>query len=196
MTPHELQRALAQMPSRAAQTLIFRCIERRTARACAALYGIGLPQWHVLYFEAARALAGDTSLLPDDVRTCRAELLQRAAEVVPGPANTYFLLRDEDAPPPTAGEPELADAALRDPAVARWVALLKSLTDQREEVHQLMLETERVAAASPARAREGWLRRLAVVAIIAVSLFVWLRERNKAAPPAPSHFPLPPRGLG
>jgi hypothetical protein len=70
------------------------------------------------------------------------------------------------------------------------------LSLHREEVHRLLVEAERAAAASPARAREGWLRLIAVALIVAVSLFVWLRERNKPPPAAPSHFPLPPPAVG
>ncbi len=176
MTSNELQRALGQMPSRAAQTLILRCLEGRSIQTCAELYGIGVSQWQILFFDAARALAADARPIPDPQRAVLADRLQRAL---------VSLQHDE------AG-----DALLRDPVIAPLAALLQSLVDQREEVQRLLLEAERVAASAPARVRETWLRRLAVVVIIAVSLFVWLRERNKTPAPNPSHFPLPPRPVG
>lgn len=167
MTPARLQRALETMPSRAAQTLIFHCVEGRSAPECAALYGIGLAQWEILFLEAARALAGDTAPLEDGARRSLAGQLQRAGETEP-PADSKLV---------------------------PLLALLRSLTEQRDEVQRLLLEAERAAAASPARAREAWLRRLAVAAIIAVSLFVWLREREQPPTPPPRHFPLPPPGV-
>lgn len=148
MTPLELQRALGQMPPRAAQTLIFRCVDARTPAECAALYGVGLPQWEVLQLEAARALAQQTQPLPDAER---ARLGRRLAALL-------------DAPEPPA-----------DPEVGPLAELLRSLRAQGPQVQQLLVEAERAAAASPARTRETWLRRLAVVVIIAVSLLVWLK---------------------
>jgi len=165
MTPVELQRALAQMPSRSALVLTFHCLEGRSPGECAALYGIGLPEWEVLFFEAARALANQTEPLADAIRRPLATRLQ--AELAHPVAEPL-------------------------PASAAAAALIL----HREEVHRLRVEAERAAASSPARAREAWLRRLAVAAIIAISLFVWLRERNKPPAPTPSHFPLPPRGVG
>ncbi len=166
MTPPELQRALAQMPSRSAQTLVLSCIEGRSPAECAALYGVDLPQWEILFFEAARALVADVKPLPDADRRRLATALQEQLRF----------------------DPSLVTLA---PAAA-----IHALITHREEVHQLTVEAERAAAASPARAREGWLRRVAVVVIVAVSFFVWLRERNKAPEPTPSHNPLPPRKVG
>ena len=136
------------------------------------MYGIGVPEWELLFFEAARALANETTPLSDLTRRNLATQLQA----------------------------ELANPGAKLLEVSSFIA---ALTLHREEVHRLVREAERAAAASPARAREGWLRRIAVVLIIAVSLFVWLRERNlelregpKKSPATQSHFPLPPRGLG
>jgi hypothetical protein len=159
MTAFELQRALSAMPPRAAQTLMFRCLEMQTAEECAALYGIGLPQWNILFLEAARALTGESSLLGDAERRALADELYRQCELLLTP-----------------GAPE---PATLDPRIVRLAALVH----HREEVRRLIVEAERTAAQSPARRREGWLRRAAVVAIIGVSLFVWMRDRDK--PPEP-----------
>ena len=162
------------MPPRATQTLLFRCVEGRTAQECAELYGIGLPQWQRLFFDAARAFVGDTTPIADGPCTTLANQLHHALERAP----------------------EVADLAGQDPQVALLAAQLRSLIQQRAEVDRLLIEAEATAAASPARAREAWLRRLAVVVIIAVSLFVWLRERNPPPTPIKSHFPLPRREVG
>lgn len=154
------------MPPRAAQTLLFRCVEGHSAEACAALYGIGLPQWQVLFLDAARALTGETQALPDAERTRRAHLLFAAFEG-------------------NGAEDPLAPA-------------LRALAAQKDDVRALLLAAEQAAAASPARARETWLRRAAVVAIIAISLFVWWRDRDKPPPsadPRTRQLPLPRQGL-
>ena len=68
MTALELQQALAAMPSRAAGTLILRCVDDHSPEQCAGLYGIGQSQWEILYLEAARALVGQTTPLDDATR--------------------------------------------------------------------------------------------------------------------------------
>ena len=78
MTALELQRALASMPSRSAQTLVFRCVDGRSPSECAALYGVGLPQWEVLFLEAARQLVGQPAPLYDGTLEALASQLQRA----------------------------------------------------------------------------------------------------------------------
>ncbi len=143
----ELHRGLTQLPSRFAQTLIFHCLESRPPQECAALYGIDLPQWEILFWEAARGLARETAPLSDfQRRALAAQLQSELTHPVPNPMRA-----------------SVAAAALR---------------VRREEVHRLLIEAERVAAESPARARDGWLRRLAVGVIIVVSILVWLRERT------------------
>lgn len=166
MTPPELQRALAAMPPRAAQTLLFRCVEQHSTDACAALYGVGLPQWRILFFDAARALIGEVRPLPD------AERATRAAEL--------------DA---LYGDPRASPR----PDQAPLLTPLRALAEHRGEVRRLLIDAERAAEASPARAREAWLRRIAVVAIIAVSIFVWMRDREAPPkrPPEQRQLPLP-----
>lgn len=167
MTPVQLQQALERMPSRAAQTLIFRCVEGRSPAECAALYGIGVPQWEVLFFDATRALVQDAT--PLDAATRRAHAAQLQAELT---------------------------SAIALPSPLSLTTAVSALTRHAEEVQRLRAEAEKAAAASPARARETLLRRVAVAAIVAVSLFVWMRERNKPPTPTPSHFPLPPQKVG
>ena len=158
MTPLELQRALAAMPPRAAQTLVFRCVEGRSAAECAALYGIGLPQWQLLFLDAARSLVGQSAPLDDQARPDLAQRLQR--------------LLDEGGSEP-------------DPLVDR----LRGLTEHRDEVRRLTLAAEEAAARSPARQREGWLRRIAVVLIIVASIYVWLRDKGATPAPGPRDRP-------
>jgi hypothetical protein len=163
--PAALLQALGALHSRAAQVLIFRCLEGRPPQECAALYGVDVPQWEILFLDAARALASDTAPLDDSIRKTLARRLQA----------------------------ELATPVAEPLPATKAVAALSA---NAQEVQRLLAEAEQRAAASPERAREGWIRRLAVVLIIGVSLFVWLRERNKPPAPTPSHNTLPPRRVG
>ncbi len=54
MTPLELQQALAKTPARSAQVLAHRLLEAHTREECAALYGLSVDQWDVLFLRAAR----------------------------------------------------------------------------------------------------------------------------------------------
>jgi hypothetical protein len=136
------------MPPRSAQTLVFRCVDGQSPEACAALYGIGLPQWQVLFLEAARHLAGLRQPLPDAERLALAPRLENALQ---------------------EGDPKLATLTLP----------LSDLIRQRDEVRALIAAAELAAAQSPERNRETWLRRVAVVLIIAVSIYVWWRDKDK-----------------
>jgi hypothetical protein len=54
MTPVELQAALAKTPARSAQVLSHRLLEAKSREACAALYGLPLEAWDVLFLRATQ----------------------------------------------------------------------------------------------------------------------------------------------
>ncbi len=56
---------------------------------------------------------------------------------------------------------------------------LNALTQHRDEVRRLLVEAELKAEASPARARETLLRRLAIVAILVLSAYFYWRQQEK-----------------
>jgi hypothetical protein len=64
MTPPELQAALAQMPARSQQIFAHRFLEERTPEQCAALYGLTLAQWDVLFLGAVNDLEAVLGLPP------------------------------------------------------------------------------------------------------------------------------------
>src|SRR5689334_22479853 len=83
MTPAELQAALAKMPARSQQILAHRLLDERSPEQCAALYGLTLPQWDVLFlgavndFEEALGLPRSAAL-PGPARELEALQSQRA----------------------------------------------------------------------------------------------------------------------
>src|SRR5262249_33277367 len=54
MTPPELQAALARTPARSAQLLSHRLLEAKSREDCAALYGLPLEAWDILFLRATR----------------------------------------------------------------------------------------------------------------------------------------------
>jgi hypothetical protein len=62
-------------------------------------------------------------------------------------------------------------------------ALEADLRRERESVRRLLAEAALAWERSPARQREEWLRRLAIVVVLALSAFFYWREQNKPKPP-------------
>ena len=133
MTPPELHRALERTPARSAQILSHRLLDGRAREACAALYGLNLGQWDVLFLRAVRDFE---------------RALGRA-------------------PPDDDSEAEHISVGL--------TPELHALAQHRDEVKRLL---ERAAAeyeASPRFAVELWARRLAIAAIIGLTLYFYLK---------------------
>ncbi len=73
---------------------------------------------------------------------------------------------------------------------------LLALRQHAAAIRAALSEAERVEAQSPARARETWLRRVAIVAVLAVSAWYsrkqvlgWLSERGLVSSPATAERP-------
>ncbi len=66
-------------------------------------------------------------------------------------------------------------------------AEVRNLWDRLSD-HRLTLEARQIQAAaafeaSPDRARDEWLRRIAIVLVLALTAFFYLQEKNKPRPP-------------
>jgi|APLak6261675434_1056106.scaffolds.fasta_scaffold01440_4 hypothetical protein len=76
-----------------------------------------------------------------------------------------------------------AEAAVIDRPESEAAALLARLKTHRVEL-QARLEKAAVAfAQSPDRVRDEWVRRLAIVVVLALTAFFYWREQNKPRPP-------------
>lgn len=75
MTPAQLHAALAKVHARSAAILSHRLLDDRTREQCAALYGLGLEQWDLLFLRAAAAFhAALGKEAPTDALTLTPEL--------------------------------------------------------------------------------------------------------------------------
>ena len=152
MSPEQLVQPLLSMPSRHAQVLRFRLVDGRSREDSAQLYGLTSEQFDVLLYRAARDFQGDAAQLPDE------QLLANAAT---------FAAELEQA---LAGEPA--------PALATALA---SLTNNGIRVQQLLDEAAARADASPARTREQWLRRVAIVVVLGLTAYFYWQQREREA---------------
>ena len=85
MTPLELQAALARTPARSVQVLSHRLLEARSREECAALYGLTLELWDVLFLRAFRDFEqalGRPQPTPDEA-TERAEAARLSSQLPP-----------------------------------------------------------------------------------------------------------------
>ncbi len=68
-----------------------------------------------------------------------------------------------------------------------------ALTEHREAIQQALIKAEQEAEASPARARENWLRRIAIVTVLAVAGYFYWRDTygpKEHKPPEPHVRPI------
>nr|WP_242588562.1 hypothetical protein [Corallococcus macrosporus] len=162
MSPEALVAALRALEPRTAAVLVRRLVERRPLAECAAWYGISNDAFSVLLLRAAEALARQL------------ELATRAPE------------SQEEA---TAWERMLAVAVEKDTApvpvaLAPVARLCQRMHELGPEVEAAMARAAEADADSPGRAREEWLRRLAVAALLALTAWLyWSR------PPEPEPRP-------
>ncbi|MGE6762809.1 hypothetical protein ACQKGO_32665 [Corallococcus interemptor] len=162
LSPEALSQALRVLEPRTAAVLIRRLVERRTQEECAAWYGISSNAFSTLMLRAAVALARQ---------------LGQPARPPESP---------EEA---TAWERMLAMAVEKDTApvpvpLAPVASLCRRMHAQGPEVEAALDQAARADADSPGRAREEWLRRLAVAALLALTAWLyWSR------PPDPEPRP-------
>lgn len=162
LSPEALSEALRALEPRTAAVLIRRLVERRSQEECAAWYGISSNAFSVLLLRSAVALAHQLGQ----------------------PARS-----PESAEEATAWERMLAVAVEKDTApvpvpLAPVAWLCRRAHALGPEVEAALDQAARADAASPGRAREEWLRRLAVAALLALTAWLyWSR------PPEPEPRP-------
>lgn len=161
----ELGAALRALPYRTSAFLVTHLVQRRALAASAAFYGISPEAFSVHLLRAALELArrvGGTGRAPgSDVE-----------EEVWARALTEALEREGAAVPS---------------AVAEGVALCRRLHALGPEVTAVLEATEREEERSPKRRREDVLRRLAVLALLALT--AWLYFNRPPEPPPPTVQP-------
>ncbi len=153
-TPQQLADALRAIPPRAALVLGYRLLDGHGAAECAERYGLTQPSFDVLLLRSAHPFA------------------QRFGFGHPLPDDF-------------AAEQAIAfklRADLESGADDPLAAPLKELAAHHEAVRQLLIEAEEAYQRSPAARRETWLRRLAIVVVLALSAWFYWREQQQAQP--------------
>lgn len=82
-----------------------------------------------------------------------------------------------------AAEAPLLDELFAEPRRGEYGALFTALGAHREALLARLDQAAAEFAASPDRARDEWVRRLAIVIVLALTAFFWHREQNKPRPP-------------
>jgi hypothetical protein len=169
LSPTALAEALRALPYRQAALLTLRLVQGRSREDCAAFYGISPAAFSVHLLRAALALA-TVAHLPSRPPA------EEAEEDVWSRALAEALER----------EPMTAPAGL-----APVVALCRRLQASGSEVAATLDAIELAEASSPRRQREDWLRRVAILALLALTAFLyWNRP---AEPPERPARPAPAR---
>jgi hypothetical protein len=150
MAPLELHAALAKTHPRSAQVLAHRLLDDRSREECAALYGLTLDQWDVLFLRSAQDFE---------------RALGRSVRDLATPEDGDVLAQAH----------RLADALNPE---------LRALAEHREELQRLIAQALRDYEASGAYRLETWARTLAIIVIVALTIyFYWRDEQGKKPVP-------------
>jgi hypothetical protein len=168
LTAAELCAALRALPYRQAAFLVTRLVQGRTQEESAAFYGISREAFSVHLLRAGLALTEALNL------PCRAPE-NDAEEDVWARALAEALERE------TATVPQV---------LAETVALSRRLRTLGGEVAAVLETTEREEEESPKRRREDWLRKLAVLALLGLTAYMYC---NRAEEPPERSTPTRPR---
>ncbi len=139
---------LESLPPRALHVIARRLLRGTPRSTCARFFGVSPDAFDVMLLNAVRALSvGDERARPFEQESKEADALRRCVEAQAAP-----------------------------PGEAPWKADVSFLLEHGPALHAALIEAERVRASTPARRREEWLRRLAIVAILAMAAyFYWKR---------------------
>jgi Sigma-70, region 4 len=186
----ELVDALSRLPPRSSQLLGFRVLDGRPDAECARLYGVSEAAIAVHVLRAARLLEAalaspgkrmlpshEAALGPDDEEQEARALLEGLdrADLEPGRRNDQLIAwvgSPSAAASQGSSHGHRAIEAVLGASPARLLLHLRALAP---EVRRLADAKEREEANSPERRRAEWLRRLALVALVALALWLYLR---------------------
>ncbi|WP_223645019.1 hypothetical protein [Corallococcus sp. EGB] len=162
LSPDALAEALRALEPRTAAVLVRRLVERRPQSESAAWYGISNDAFSVLLLRSAVALArqlGQPARPPESPEEASAweRMLAMAME-------------KDTAPVPVA--------------LAPVASLCRRVREVGPEVEAALDRAAQADADSPTRAREEWLRRLAVAALLALTAWLYWNR-----PPEPEPRP-------
>ncbi|ATB34585.1 hypothetical protein [Melittangium boletus] len=157
--------ALRALPSRPATLLLMRLAQGRSLPDSASFYGISPDAFSIHLLRAALALT-QAATLP--VRT---------------PENDT----EEDLWARVLAESLEREAVTIPPSMMATVALCKRMRALGPELTAALRAAERAEEDSPKRRREDWLRRLAVLALLGLTAYLYLHrtEEPPERPPAP-----------
>ena len=164
----ELGAALRTLPYRPSAFLVKRLVQGRPLEESAAFYGISPETFSVHLLRAGLALTGAVAL------PCRA------------PENDA----EEDVWARALAEALERETAAVPAALAETVALCRRLRALGPEVAAALEAAEREEEDSPKRQREDWLRRLAVLALLGLTAYLYCNR-----PEEPPERPVQPRPL-
>lgn len=161
--PERIRQTLEAIPPRSAHVLTLRLVEGLSRDECARLYGIRPEAFDFLLLRAAREYAAEgharelSGAPPPPPRAFEAEALQAAALAA------------------------ALDGTASAPAeVAAMAEALRGVAARAPEVRERLLAAERALEASPRHRRETWLRRLAILAIVALTAYFYVRSEEPA----------------
>jgi hypothetical protein len=197
---------------------IHQALSRAPPRSAQVVMRVGLDGWTLAQLAEHYGVASDAAavLLLRALRDLHASLEGRPAPAAPQPAEeerpvAHELARalesiatsERDVPNGTSA-PAGASSASRSAAcpgedsssqkatteVRLHLERLRAIAAHRDAVRRRIADAEEAAARAPARARENWLRRAAILAILALSAWFYWTERQR-----PPKGTLPPRTL-
>jgi hypothetical protein len=165
----ELGAALRALPYRPSAFLVKRLVQGRSLEESATFYGISPEAFSVHLLRAGLALTGTVAL------PCRS------------PENDA----EEDVWARALAEALERETAAVPAALAETVTLCRRLRALGPEVAAALEAAEREEEDSPKRQREDWLRRLAVLALVGLTAYLYCNR-----PEEPPERPVQPRPLG
>ena len=164
----DLGTALRALPPRSAAFLLRRLAQGHSLEDCATFYGISAEAFSLHLLRSALTLAQHLSLPGRPPET-------DAEEALWARALAEALERESEVHPPS---------------LRGAVSLCRRLRGVGPEVTQALQAAEQAEEASPARGREEWLRRLAILLLLAITAYLYFnRAEEPPARPPPARSP-------
>ncbi|WNG35949.1 hypothetical protein F0U61_21465 [Archangium violaceum] len=157
----ELRAALQALPYRTTAVLVTRLVQNRSLEDSATFYGISKEAFSVHLLRAGLALTKEAAL------PCRP------------PENDT----EEDVWARALAEVLERETAAVPPVLAGTVALCRRLRELGPEVAAALEAAEHEEEDSPKRQREDWLRKLAVLALLGLTAYLYCNRPEERPPP-------------